>query len=101
MSLSRNSMKNAGDDHMKEVQELPDVSKLLSLIADRMADELQPRYLKLHDAPTYVGVTGGTFDKWRKQGLVDVIKIGGINRVDRYDLDRLMLEHKYGPHAGR
>ncbi|MCV3742968.1 helix-turn-helix domain-containing protein [Lentilactobacillus hilgardii] len=68
---------------------------LIARINDLLDNASSPRYLKIQEAPEYVNVDPQTFRRWRKAGLVKVIAIGGVKRVDRRDLDKLMDAHKY------
>lgn len=61
-----------------------------------LMDQQQKRYLKLGEAPAYANVSLDTFKKWRSQGLIPITVINGIQRVDRYDIDKLFLKYKVG-----
>ncbi len=62
------------------------LNKLLSM-ANR-------RWLKVGQAHEYANVDEGTFSKWRKQGLIHLCVINGVKRIDREEIDQLMLDHR-------
>ena len=68
------------------------VSKTLSVMA---ADKQNKRYLRYSkEAPSYCGVSQGTFNTWVIEYHIPVSVIGGVKIVDRVDLEIHISKHK-------
>ena len=50
-------------------------------------------YLSPDQAAEHMNVSRSTLDRWRKAGLVSCVKIGGLIRYRRPDLDAMMKDH--------
>ena len=51
------------------------------------------RYLKKQEACKYIGITRPTLEKWIAGGL-PVISVGGVERIDKNDIDLFLLKNK-------
>jgi len=68
------------------------VSKTLSVMA---ADKQNKRYLRYSkEAPSYCGVSQGTFNTWIVEYQIPVSIIGGVKIIDTKDLDQFISKHK-------
>lgn len=72
------------------------INKVVTQVVEQTVNHTEKRYLKLQEAPKYANVSDETFSAWRKQGLIPITVIGGVKRVDRYDIDKLYLKNKFG-----
>ena len=68
------------------------VSKTLSVMAEDKQNKRYLRYSK--EAPSYCGVSQGTFNTWVIEYHIPVSVIGGVKIVDRVDLDIHISKHK-------
>jgi len=75
---------------------MPDelINQLSELL--NQAQQGSQRYLKIYQAREYANVSEETFKKWRNQGLVPISVIEGVKRIDKNDIDKLMLSNKFG-----
>lgn len=68
------------------------VSKTLNVMA---ADKQNKRYLRYSkEAPSYCGVSQGTFNTWIVEYQIPVSIIGGVKIIDTKDLDQFISKHK-------
>lgn len=68
------------------------VSKTLSVMA---SDKQNKRYLRYSkEAPSYCGVSQGTFNTWIVEYQIPVSIIGGVKLLDTKDLDEFISKHK-------
>ena len=73
-------------------QIIEQVSRTLNVMA---ADKQNKRYLRYSkEAPSYCGVSQGTFNTWVIEYHIPVSVIGGVKIVDRVDLDIHISKHK-------
>ena len=68
------------------------VSKTLSVLT---ADKQSKRYLRYSkEAPSYCGVSQGTFNSWIVEYQIPVCIVGGVKIIDTKDLDLFISKHK-------
>lgn len=68
------------------------VSKTLSVLT---ADKQSKRYLRYSkEAPSYCGVSQGTFNSWIVEYQIPVCIVGGVKIIDTKDLDQFISKHK-------
>lgn len=71
------------------------VDNSLEIQTQKLAADIarSQRYMNKTQACKYCGITNNTMDKWLSHGL-QRIRIDGIIRFDKLDLDSFMDEHK-------
>lgn len=53
-------------------------------------ERIEQRYLRLHDAATYLSLSPKTLYAWSERGAVPAYKLGRLWRFDREELDRFL-----------
>lgn len=71
-----------------------EVGKIVALLSNSNSNEFPP-YMKLSIASKYLDVSLNTLNKYIREGELSVIKIEGIKRIAKTDLDEFMQRHKY------
>lgn len=71
-----------------------EISKIVTSLSSSNGNEFPP-YMKLVIASKYLDVSANTLKKYIREGEISVIKIEGIQRIAKTDLDEFMLKHKY------
>ena len=73
-------------------QIIEQVSRTLNVMA---SDKQNKRYLRYSkEAPSYCGVSQGTFNTWIVEYQIPVSIIGGVKIIDTNDLDKFISKHK-------
>jgi len=53
---------------------------------------LEQQMVSIADAAKFLGVSRGTIYRWAKNGLLDIVKIGGTSRINKASLLKLTNE---------
>ena len=70
-----------------------EVSNIVASLNHSGGNEFPP-YMKLVIASNYLDVSTNTLNKYIREGELSVIKIEGITRIAKTDLDEFMLRYK-------
>lgn len=50
---------------------------------------MEQQMVSIADAAKFLGVSRGTIYRWAKNGLLEIVKIGGTSRINKSSLSKL------------
>ena len=59
--------------------------------------KMDKRYLSPKECAEYTGISPKTLYRWAKERIVPSIKIGGLVRFDKLEIDKIMSKFKRQP----